>query len=99
MKLHLLPRAAAQLQTAFDWWRDNRPFASQMLEEEVHRAFEALKATPSLGIPARDVRAPGVRRLYLSQTRHFLYYRVDEERAEVTVLRFWHTSRGRPPRL
>ena len=99
MKLQVSKRAAAQLQTAIDWWRENRGLAPRMLEEEAEQAFTALKATPFVGIEARDVRTRGVRRLYLSKTQHFVYYRVDEKFGEVVVLRFWHTSRGRPPKL
>lgn len=49
-------------------------------------------------VRARDVRTPGVRRVFL-ETEHVLYDRVNGEAGFVEVLRVWHMSRGQPPKL
>lgn len=98
MKTRLLKRAARQLEVQLDWWEDNRPDAPHLLEAEVRRMLRLLRATPFLGAEARDVRTPGVRRVFL-RTEHVLYYRVNEKAGFVEVLRVWHTSRGHAPRL
>lgn len=40
-----------------------------------------------------------LRRLTLLKSRYFIFYEVDESAGEVTVLRVWHMSRGRQPKL
>lgn len=96
MKLRWLKRAHAQLRQQLAWWRENAA-SSRPLEDEVQRIQGLLKATPYAGVRVLNAR-PGTRRLLL-RTQHLLYYRVDEKAGFVEVLRFWHASRGRTPKL
>jgi plasmid stabilization system protein ParE len=91
--------AAAQLLSAQDWWLDNRPKAPNAVREECERACALISTQPQIGARARNVSLIGVRRLYLSRVRYFVYYRVIPESERIEVLAFWHGSRGRPPQL
>ncbi|MCC7014767.1 MAG: type II toxin-antitoxin system RelE/ParE family toxin [Planctomycetes bacterium] len=90
-------RASAQVERAAAWWQENRSLAPGAVREDVARALSLLSTHPGLGIPARHASTEGIRRLTLSRIRYYLYYRVS--RGTLEVLAFWHTSRGREPRL
>ncbi|MBI5481878.1 MAG: type II toxin-antitoxin system RelE/ParE family toxin [Deltaproteobacteria bacterium] len=99
MRLRIFSRARRDITTAVAWWRANRPFASSRLEDELGAALRRLEELPFSGPPATDVRLSGFRRLSLLATRYFIYYRVNEARDQVEVLRVWHMSRHRPPAM
>lgn len=65
--------------------------------DELRRVVAFLKASPQIGALVKGAR-PGTRRVLL-RTKHVLYYRVNEKDGFVEVLRVWHTSRGRQPKL
>jgi plasmid stabilization system protein ParE len=90
-------RALAETREAVTWWRENRPAAPDAIREELARVVTLLAAQPRIGARARSERLPGVRRLFVSRVRCFIYYRVDERAASVVILAFWHESRGRGP--
>jgi len=91
--------ARAQILTAEEWWRLNRPKAPDAIGEELERASALITAQPGVGSTARDADLAGVRRLHLARVRYDIYYRVNEDFARVEVLAFWHASRGRGPLL
>lgn len=91
--------AMAQILTAEQWWRLNRPKAPDAITEELERASSLITAQPGVGATARDRALAGVRRLHLARVRYDLYYRVNEDLDRVEVLAFWHASRGRRPVL
>ena len=91
--------AKAQILTAEQWWRLNRPKAPDAIAEELERASSLIAAQPGVGSTARDADLAGVRRLHLARVRYDLYYRVHEDFNRVEVLAFWHASRGRRPVL
>jgi len=97
MKVRVTKRAQAQIDRAAQWWDENRPLAPEAFDEEIAGAFSLLSFEPGIGAPVANTRTPGVRRLHLGRIHYFLYYRVRD--GEVQVLRAWHTSRGRSPRL
>ena len=99
MQVRIFGRARRDIATAVAWWRANRPFALSRLEDELAASLRRLEELPFVGPPATDVRLAGFRRLSLFETRYFIYYRVNETRGRVEVLRLWHMSRHRPPAL
>ena len=99
MQLRLLRRATQDLHVAIRWWRANRPKAPELFEDELRHAFALLVEQPHVGQLTRDSSFTGARRFYLSGSRYFVYYRVKEAAGFVEVLRVWHASRGRTPRL
>jgi plasmid stabilization system protein ParE len=90
--------AKAQVRTAEDWWRFNRPKAPNAIREDFERAASLIASQPEVGTRARNVTLPDVRRLHLDRVRYYLYYRVISIPEQVEILAFWHESRGsRPP--
>ena len=88
-------RAAAQIQEAANWWLANRPKAPEAFQQELRRGFDLISQQPAIGALATNAKLQGVRRIYLSRVRYYLYYRVRSERVEVLAL--WHASRGKGP--
>lgn len=56
-------------------------FSQQLLDDAL-----ALRLSPQRGVQVRQ--RPGVRRIILRS--YLIYYRVEEDRSIVRVLRFWH---------
>ena len=69
----------------------------QAFHEELSLAFDLICRHPEIGSRATNARLIGVRRIYLSRIRNFLYYRVRSARVEVLAL--WHSSREGAPRM
>jgi plasmid stabilization system protein ParE len=70
------PAAAAQIRKESRWWRPNRTKAPRLFQEELRRAFDLIAVYPEAGAIAEDSSLPGVRRILLQATHHYLYYRV-----------------------
>ncbi len=92
-------RADIQIQRAADWWLANRPAAPNALKENLRHAFDLISLQPGVGARAANTRLKDVRRVYLSQIRYFLYYRVRPSPVRIDVLALWHASRGNEPVL
>jgi len=89
--------AQAQIEEATAWWAQNRPFAPGAVRQDLDRILGLLSVQPGIGARTRSAKLQGVRRITLSRIRYYVYYRVSGDALE--VLAFWHTSRGRRPRL
>ena len=59
------------------WWRENRPAAPDLLEQELQSVLALVASAPTLGAVARDARVKDVRRVLLRRTRYHVYYWVD----------------------
>jgi plasmid stabilization system protein ParE len=94
----LSPHARGEIQEAAAWWKEHRPKAPGAIAQDVRRALEALRTSPTLGAPVRRTRVPGLRKHFLERVDYHLYYRVAEEDDKLVVLAFWH-ARRRPPVL
>jgi hypothetical protein len=84
--LTLSPRAIREAERCARWWREHRPAARQLFEEELRRALEQIRS-------AREYR-----RVLMTETRYHVYYRVSGP-DEVRVFAVWSAVRGRGPRL
>ena len=93
------PFAAEQIRKESRWWRRNRTKAPTLFREEIRRAFRLIATYPDAGALTEDVDLPGVRRVLLAATQHYLYYRVNEVVGKIEVLAVWSTSRGEAPDL
>jgi plasmid stabilization system protein ParE len=89
-------RATLQARRAVAWWRENRPVAPDLLEQEIRSVLGLVASAPTLGAVARDTRVKNVRRVLVRRTRYHVYYRVDAGGAQLEVLALWHTSRREP---
>ncbi len=92
-------RAARQVESASEWWRENRQDSPEALSDELVRTLDLIARQPGIGLPATNVRLSGVRRILLPRVRYFLFYRVAPRRQLVEVLAFRHTKRGSNPKL
>ncbi len=89
--------ASGQVRETEAWWRANRTKAPNAIREELERASGLIAAQPHVGTRARNPTLTGVRRLHLARIRYDIYYRVTDMPAQLEILAFWHTSRGRKP--
>ena len=79
--------------------RANRPNAPKLFRNELRRVFELLSAYPNAGALCEDPDLPGVRRILLPATKHYLYYQVQEAEQRIVVLAVWSTHRGDRPAI
>lgn len=96
-EIRISARAARQFQAADRWWRENRSAAPHAMREDFSAAAKLLAEQPGIGATYEGTRAQGVRRLYLSRVRYFIYYRFSD--ASLDVLALWHAQREREPEL
>ncbi len=94
-KVLISARAAAQVRQAAKWWQEHRPAAPGAVGTDFREAIALLVEQPGIGAPYEGARTPGVRRLYLSRIRYFVYYETSD--SSLRVLAFWHQSRGQQP--
>ena len=97
LEIRLSRQAAAQIETAAEWWLKNRPAAPGAIRIDLEEILSLLVEHPGIGTPATKTRIKGLRRIYLSRIRYYIYYRECGDVLE--VLAFWHASRGQPPRI
>jgi len=75
----------------------HRPAAPEAIGTDFGEAVAPLAEQPEIGAKYLGARTPGVRRLYLSRVRYFVYNAV--RHGELHVLAFWHASREGSPSL
>src|SRR5438132_10863716 len=93
MRIRIFSRARRDITAAAAWWKANRPAAPELFEKELSTALHQLEEVPLSGPAARDARLGEFRRLSMNQTRYQLYYRINQRKDQVEVLRLWHMSR------
>jgi plasmid stabilization system protein ParE len=96
--LELSPRAAREAERCARWWRENRPAASMLFEQELGLALDQIRSAPQLGIAYRVMRDREHRRVLMPETRYHVYYRMTDPN-RVRVVAVWSAVRGRGPRL
>lgn len=69
LRIEIIDDARTQITTAAAWWAANRPAAPDGVFEDLDRMLELLRVQPEIGMSARDVTLPGVRRVTLSRIR------------------------------
>jgi len=84
--------ALADLEEIFEWSREKHPETTQQFANDLFDHPELLQALPYVGAPVKG--NPHVRRLLHSPL--YVYYRLDENRAAIEILHFWHSSRKGP---
>ena len=101
MQVRVVEQARRDVRAALLWWKTNRPAAPGGLEIELSTALSQIKNQPRSGPETRypGAKGKGFRRMALNGARYFVYYRVDEAKQEVVVLRLWHMSRRHRPKL
>jgi len=97
LHIRISPQALSQIEEAADWWATHRPAAPGAIRQDIAEILAVLVLQPGVGMPTRRGRVKGLRRVTLDRVHYYLYYRVADGALE--VLAFWHTSRGRLPRI
>lgn len=97
LPLEVTRLATRQIETAEEWWRENRTAAPNLIREELSRAFALITAQPRIGSRATHVRLPGVRRIFLPRVRYHVYYHLLSAPDRIEVVAFWSSWRGKGP--
>ncbi len=99
MKLRLATRALAEAKQIKTWWRENRPAAPDLFEQELDAALERISARPkSAGTlyEQGNLEAP-VRRVLMPKTANHVYFAVEGD--EIVVVSIWGAPKKRGPKL
>lgn len=99
MKVRFSPRAQRRVKVVAKWWRENRPAAPTLFDDELHTVIERLKMQPTLGLVYKEVGGKIVLRTLLPKSAQHVYYVVDDERGVIVIYTVWGARRGRPPKL
>ena len=90
--------ADEQLLVIHEWWIINRSSSPTLVIDEFERCVSLLVGSPDIGTPFRRTSVPGVRRLVMTKTKHFVYYVHDGTNAVVYILAVWGAPKsGSPP--
>ena len=98
MKLEIAPRALREAERCARWWRENRPAARVLFDEELRRALDQIRTAPQLGSAYEAMPGREHRRVLMPETRHHVYYRVVGPEL-VRVVAIWSAVRSRGPLL
>jgi plasmid stabilization system protein ParE len=90
-------RAAAEIERADAWWRENRPAVPRAIRDDLASLLELLSAQPEMGRPVENAKLVGTRRIQLDRVQYHVYYRVGGE--GLVVLAFWQAQHGEKPRI
>jgi plasmid stabilization system protein ParE len=97
LRIEITEDARAQIADALAWWSENRPAARGAVLDELDRTLNLLTVHSALGSRSTHPDMSGVRRVLISRIHYYVYYRVKGD--AVQVLAFWHSSRGRGPKI
>jgi|SRR5450755_4047577 len=95
----LAPATQVQARRISDWWRENRPSAPDLFDDEMAAALGRLADAPKTAQQYLTVRGQLIRRALLPRTSCHIYFEVHDDRDLVRVVAVWHAARGRGPRL
>ena len=88
-----------QLREINEWWIANRRAAPNLVLDEFERCVTLLDGSPDIGTGFHRTSVPGVRRLVMKKTRHFVYYVHDDDNAVVYVIAVWGAPKEGDPEL
>jgi plasmid stabilization system protein ParE len=95
LRVKIAGRAAAEVRRAADWWAQNRLAAPGAISKDFGEGVALLAEQPGIGSTYEGSKTVGVRRLYLSRVRYFIYYKVEGD--SLHILAFWQENRERLP--
>ena len=99
MKVRFSPRARRRVKFVKRWWREYRPAAPDLFDDELAHAAELLAVTPRMGVIYRTEKGVVTYRLLLPKTEQHVCYYIDAADDEVVVVTVWGVRRGRGPKL
>jgi plasmid stabilization system protein ParE len=95
----VVEEAEAQLSEIVAWWLVNRPAAPTLALDEFERCVKLLESSPDIGTTFHRTDVPGVCRLVMRRTKHFVYYVHDPVNAIVYIIAVWGSPKGSDPEL
>ncbi len=97
-KVTVSPEAVAEVVRIATWWRENRPAAPRLFQNELDDALVLIAEQPEIGTRARSKRVGNARIVELRRSRYRVFYQVLPLTREVLVVHVRHGNR-RPLRL
>ena len=98
MKLELAPRAVRDAERHARWWRENRPAARLLFDQELAAALQQIRTQPESGLAYPGIAGKRYQRLLMPRTRFHIYYRLAAPDT-IRVVAIWGAVRERGPRL
>ncbi len=95
----LVAEAEEQLRQAIEWWRANRASAPTSLLDEFEQVACLIEEMPGIGPRFQRATLPGIRRILMRRSNHWIYYATDPTHAVVYILAVWSAFRGSDPPL
>ena len=98
MRLELAPRAVREAERHARWWREHRPDARFLFDDELRAALDLIRGSPEVGLVYQAQPGRLHRRVLMPKTRYHVYYRViAPDHARIVAI--WGAVRGRAPDL
>lgn len=95
----VVDEAEEQLREINQWWSANRRAAPRLVLDEFERCVTLLASSPDIGTGFHRTSVPGVRRLVMKKTKHYVYYVHDAANAVVYVIAVWGAPKEGDPVL
>jgi plasmid stabilization system protein ParE len=96
VKIEIAPRALLDAERCARWWREHRPAAGDLFEDELRAALDRIRTFPLLGSAYEAMPGRTHMRLLMPVTRHHVYYRIVAPDC-VRIVAIWSAVRGRGP--
>jgi toxin ParE1/3/4 len=90
----LSPKAVGDLETIIRYIAQDNPEAARKLGQRLLIKTKELSQFPFKGQKVLEFDQPNIRQLILKPYR--IIYRVEEDKKQVSIARFWHASRFSP---
>jgi toxin ParE1/3/4 len=90
----LSPKAVGDLETIIRYIAQDNPEAARKLGQRLLIKTKELSQFPFKGQKVLEFDEPNIRQLILKPYR--IIYRVEEDKKQVSIARFWHASRFSP---
>jgi hypothetical protein len=97
MRFRFTPRAASEADREQAWWREHRPKAPDLFDEELEQAIGQIVHGPTVGTIYPCGFPDVVRRVLLTKTKNHVYFTVYD--GEIVILSIWGAPRRRGPKL
>ncbi len=83
-------RALTDLEEIFEWSREHHPDTTERFGNDLFNYLDRLKAFPYMGAVIKSGSRPRRRMVYAPL---LIYYRIDEQREAIRILRIQHAAR------
>ena len=92
-RVTVAPEALVEVVRIAAWWREHRPAAPRMFQDELDDALVLIAENPEMGTRASSRRIGNARVVELRRSRYRLFYQVLPLTREVLVVHVRHGSR------